>query len=884
MFRKSNAEWATREIAALDFLLGIPLEAEREIVRKGFLEAEQQEESLLLDNNHRNSHSRRPTTSTITTNTYNDNTNSITGQEMILAPHHHSHRDGGSEWWGTIIDSDRVLSDNISKKREKMLEQQRLMDVLEAPSSDQPFHDEHVLAELQLLQQHPVPEQEKEGLQPKIPTHSKHAFPNTTNITGVTARYTPTATSSNVKATAGGAGGGGGGASLVPGRRLDGTIAQIVQIPLEAGGTEVNTRYRTVARRAAVREWEKEMVKHKKHGSSILDGRMFLSSMSSYPVATFSIIKYDPKNEEELRQRQKIEALGGGGSKFLLPRRDWRGVSYRDLLPRKERKNKTFYRMMKKRLERAKRRYQERQERQDHLYPQDDEHRGISSSNHDERNPNMHNKSFDYFDNENDEGNVSNISECSHSSDDDSSISSSSSEDSIVYEPGFLDDPNMKQGKHRHVMIGDRVTGPVMISSVHFVSPADLKNDLNRQFRQRFEDWEPPKSQRKYIGARVIDGQYTLIDPTNQEEENGDSAVDDGRRRRKYSVAEYDTIRMPPSLTLSKIRSLKKEALDVCVKANLEVSTVALACIYFERLCLDCRVDKSNRRLTFATCLLLALKVNESNVKIVHEESKESKKGKWNFAKSTIRPNIEHDFFENLFFFITHEWQLSLKELFHAEFGVFAALGFKLSASPSEISFHFKRLLRSMERSPVEYLGKEMYGYWQEAQESHSVRQLEREERKAKRKRKKEKEILRRQRELHQKDNIARQRSSSSLGEPEETDNTNAHEILSDDTPHLDTSVSQSKTGRRLQFFNRLKRASHITDRPPVDDNQTDHVRSGIEKVSPVGISRSISMPDVSNMEKVEAIGPLLELGLRSSSGNISSPDLQSSQSSPPPG
>lgn len=540
--------------------------------------------------------------------------------------------------------------------------------------------------------------------------------------------------------------------------------------------------------------------------------------------------------------------------------------------------------MMKKRFERAKRRHEARQE---HVYPQKDDHEDNNEDNneHDgKRNvTSMHGKTFDYFDNHNDnddddddddEGNLSNISESSHSDDDSSIISSSSSEDSIVYEPGFLDDPNMKQGKHRHVMIGDRVTGPVIISTVHFVLPTDLKNDLNRQFRQRFEDWEPPKSQRKYIGARVIDGQYTLIDPTNQEEENGESAADESRRRRKYSVAEYDTIRMPPSLTLSKIRSLKKEALDVCVKANLEVSTVALACIYFERLCLDCRVDKSNRRLTFATCLLLALKVNESNVKIVHEESKESKKGKWNFAKTTIRPNIEHDFFENLFFFITHEWQLSLKELFHAEFGVFAALGFKLSASPSEISFHFKRLLRSLEWSPVEYLGKEMYSYWQDAQESHAVRQLEREERNAKRKRKKEKEILRRQRELHQKDNITRQRSSS-LEEPEETNNTNAHEILSDDTPHLDTSVSQSKTGRRLQFFHRLKRASHLNERH-LDGDKTAHVRSGIEKVPSATMSRSISMPDVSNMEQVDVIAPL-ELGLRSSSGNISSPDLQSS-------
>ena len=71
------------------------------------------------------------------------------------------------------------------------------------------------------------------------------------------------------------------------------------------------------------------------------------------------------------------------------------------------------------------------------------------------------------------------------------------------------------------------------------------------------------------------------------------------------------TIRMPPSLTLSKIRSLKQQALAAAVRAKLEISTVALAIIYFERLCLDCRVDKSNRRLSFAACLLLAIKINE---------------------------------------------------------------------------------------------------------------------------------------------------------------------------------------------------------------------------------------------------------------------------------
>jgi hypothetical protein len=39
---------------------------------------------------------------------------------------------------------------------------------------------------------------------------------------------------------------------------------------------------------------------------------------------------------------------------------------------------------------------------------------------------------------------------------------SSSSEEEDTYAPGFLDDPEMRQGRHRHVMIGDRVSGCIV--------------------------------------------------------------------------------------------------------------------------------------------------------------------------------------------------------------------------------------------------------------------------------------------------------------------------------------------------------------------------------------------------------------------------------------
>jgi hypothetical protein len=134
----------------------------------------------------------------------------------------------------------------------------------------------------------------------------------------------------------------------------------------------------------------------------------------------------------------------------------------------------------------------------------------------------------------------------------------------------------------------------------------------------------------------VVDGLYTLIDPTEDASpggENDDHGENDSAtvatnsttpttgtsivlkssRKRHESVSSvssfksggadgggngeddgngggggdgHDTIRMPPSLTLSKIRSLKQQALVAALKAKLEISTVALAIVYFERLCL----------------------------------------------------------------------------------------------------------------------------------------------------------------------------------------------------------------------------------------------------------------------------------------------------------
>lgn len=147
--------------------------------------------------------------------------------------------------------------------------------------------------------------------------------------------------------------------------------------------------------------------------------------------------------------------------------RDWRGISYRELLVRrKEKKNKSFNRYLQKIFKVNKKIYRsqlayQRSTPDDAMFLGDD---------------------------------------CeTHIDEDDDSISSSissnsSSDESTTYVPGFLDDPEMVQGKHRHVMIGDSVTGCIVSSTILFVPPIDLKAELNKQFRDRFDgtfEYEP---------------------------------------------------------------------------------------------------------------------------------------------------------------------------------------------------------------------------------------------------------------------------------------------------------------------------------------------------------------------------------------------------------
>mmetsp|Transcript_9630 Transcript_9630/g.26633 ORF Transcript_9630/g.26633 Transcript_9630/m.26633 type:complete len:611 (-) Transcript_9630:2601-4433(-) len=509
VYRFKSNKFVTREIAALDFLLGIPMAAEERIVHEGiYMQAKQEQEMDASD------------------------------EDDLTATRNLRGGDSGADLMN--IPRDVVVAAAAPKSKGRWWEKwikdhpSRVTDTTEIPAPDD--------TELELpVESRPLMERTPDG--DRKTKHNTSVLPQT----------------------------------YVPGRRLEGDEAVRVQIPLT---TQTLTKQRTIARQAALREWELQTAHGLKHTSAatttltmtkssankgvvatghqqhppMLDGRLFFSAAGSYPLSVFSLIRYEPKKEEMQQRRQKLEARGGGGTQFIMPARDWRGISYRALLPRKH-------------------------------------YRHHDSPFMEETNP-----AFNRFLHNNNDANKTGADLRMENDGDDGSLSSHSSDDSDVYEPGVLDDPAMVLGRHRHVMIGDRTSGPIVSSTIQFVRPSLLKSELNKQFRERFDGWEPPREARKYIGAKVVDGAYVLMDPAEDDfpvrdgDDNNSRKNASSKRSRQGSVSSSSVasgdapstivpkeLRIPPSLTLSKIRSLKQHALAAAIEANLEIGTVALS-------------------------------------------------------------------------------------------------------------------------------------------------------------------------------------------------------------------------------------------------------------------------------------------------------------------
>lgn len=117
---------------------------------------------------------------------------------------------------------------------------------------------------------------------------------------------------------------------------------------------------------------------------------------------------------------------------------------------------------------------------------------------------------------------------------------------------------------------------------------------------------------------------------------------------------------------------------------SIEVSTIASAVIFFERLCLKGVITKANRRLTMAVCLLLSYKFNECVTSKFH-----------------TRLDMMLDY-------IDKEWKISKKEVFDSEFGAFVQLGFSLLVPYQHVFLVFTRLLKLVYKTTRNYLGDDL--------------------------------------------------------------------------------------------------------------------------------------------------------------------------------
>ncbi|XP_073257716.1 CDK5 and ABL1 enzyme substrate 1-like [Porites lutea] len=174
------------------------------------------------------------------------------------------------------------------------------------------------------------------------------------------------------------------------------------------------------------------------------------------------------------------------------------------------------------------------------------------------------------------------------------------------YDPHLLDDPELTSGRHRKVLN----LASYLVSVVAYARPSELKKDLNEQFKEKFPNL---------------------------------------------------------NITLTKLRSLKKDILKIAMtqECQLDLTTVAYAYVYFEKLILKEKISKANRKLLAGSCLLLAAKFNDD------------------MKRDKVREVIEA---------IEDRLRISVKELLKFEFQAVVALEFDLHVPQWEVMPHAKRL------------------------------------------------------------------------------------------------------------------------------------------------------------------------------------------------
>ncbi|KAK2851774.1 hypothetical protein Q5P01_008050 [Channa striata] len=172
--------------------------------------------------------------------------------------------------------------------------------------------------------------------------------------------------------------------------------------------------------------------------------------------------------------------------------------------------------------------------------------------------------------------------------------------------PNLLSDPQWPCGRHKRVLkFASYVT-----TVIEYVKPSDLKKDMNETFKEKFPHIK---------------------------------------------------------LTLSKIRSLKREMRAVSEECGLQPVTISMAFVYFEKLVLQGRLNKQNRKLVAAACVLLAAKISSD------------------LRKPEVKQLIDK---------LEERFRINRRELIPLEFPVLVALEMGLYLPESMVMPHYRRLVQ----------------------------------------------------------------------------------------------------------------------------------------------------------------------------------------------
>lgn len=184
------------------------------------------------------------------------------------------------------------------------------------------------------------------------------------------------------------------------------------------------------------------------------------------------------------------------------------------------------------------------------------------------------------------------------------------------YDPLFLDDPEIRTSRKKKVM----AMKGILTSTIPFIKLNDMNKDLDDQFKQKHQSWLNKKLE----------------------------------------------------LTLSMIRQMKRSMISILETTTIvEVTTVAIAIVHFEKLILQNQVSKTNCKLIAATCLFIAFKLND--------ESGGSK-----------RKSHMETFFDR----IDHEFGISRKSLIQKEFALLSLLKFDINPSKEQWIPHIEYIQR----------------------------------------------------------------------------------------------------------------------------------------------------------------------------------------------